>query len=153
MQSQLSETPHQTLITEVKRPVCHRAKLIGIDLASGPDETVFTNLNSAKHFADKATALLNKSEDMTICNAVTSITNLAILNRSVLHINVAYTPEDEGLVVKVFKADTNYMDRARAIFRRGLYLDQPSSLLQLQTVEDDLIELIGSAKDKLMGAV
>ena len=123
-----------------------RAKLIGLDIASGPDKT-------ATFFADKATSLLNSSEDMSICNAVNSITNLALLNRNVLHINVTYSPEVDGIQVKAFKANANYFGIYKPVFSRCVYLDQPPTLNQLQTLEDDLIELIGSAKDRLMGAV
>lgn len=153
MQSQQSDVTPKTLITEANKPTCHRSKLIGIDLASGPDKTVFTNLNSAKVFADKARALLDKSDDMTICNAVNSIMTLALLNRKVLHIKVTYSPEVDGIRVDAFKANANYFGIYKPVLSCCVYLDQPPTLNQLQALEDDLIELIGSAKDKLMGAV
>jgi hypothetical protein len=126
---------------------------IGVDMASGPDESVELNINKASFWANKSQTILNKDEETAICNMVNAITTLALLNAKILHISVFYEPHCADLNIKVFKVDTNYFGIYKAIFRRCVHLDQSTSLQQLKTLEDDLIELVAEAMDKLMGAV
>ena len=91
--------------------------------------------------------------DMTVCNMVNAITTLALLNADFLHIQVFYEPHCADLNIKVFNADTNYFGMYKPIFNRCIHLDSPSTILQLKTLEDDLIEFVADAKDKLVGAV
>ncbi len=152
MQSQLPKATPSPM-PDVKKPAFSCAKVLGFDPASGPDVTVFSNIRKAQFFTDKSRALLNKSEGDYICNAASAIMTLALLNREILHINVGYSPEVNGMQVKVFNANSNYFGKYDSIFSRSVYLDQPSTHLQLQTLEDDLIDLIASEKDRIMGAV
>jgi hypothetical protein len=127
--------------------------VIGVDMASGPDESVAINLNTASFFADKTQVFPDTSERLSVCHMVNAITTLAMLNAEVLHIEVFYEPHCADLNIKVHKADANYFGIYKAIFRRSVHLDQLTSLMQLKTLEDDLIELVAEAKDRLMGAV
>lgn len=129
------------------------SQVVGFDMACGKDERVTRNLKKAKHFTEKANSLLSKSEDLSLANAVSAVVELAILSKSILDINVEYSPEVAMFSVKAFPVNTNYFGLYKTIFNRAVYLDQPSSRLQIQTLEDDLIELIANAKDKAMGAV
>ncbi|WP_028863877.1 hypothetical protein [Psychromonas aquimarina] len=132
------------------------ALLIGVDMASGQDESIVRTLNSAKYFADKAQRILNKGENGSthaVHSMVNSIMTLSMLNHEVLHINVAYAPHCADLEIKVFDADTDYFSAHKAMFSRCVHLDVANTLEQLKNLEDELIELVGQAKDKAMGAV
>lgn len=123
------------------------AKNIGVDVNYPEDNVV-------QRVFDKATALNDSTEeDLSLARAVSAIVELAMLSKSILDINVEYSPEDAMLSVKAFPVNTNYFGLYKNIFNRGVYIDQPSSRLQVQTLEDDLIELIANAKDKAMGAL
>ncbi|WP_022940090.1 hypothetical protein [Psychromonas hadalis] len=89
----------------------------------------------------------------SVCSMVSAIMTLAMLSSDVLHIEVAYSPHCADLDVKVFNVDTNYFGIYKPLFRRCVHLDQSTSLEYLKALEDELIELVGNAKDKLVGAV
>ncbi|WP_019615505.1 hypothetical protein [Psychromonas ossibalaenae] len=132
------------------------ALLIGVDMASGPDKSIVTVLNRAKYFADKAQSILNKRDDgntKAIHSMVNSIMTLAMLNDEVLHIFVRYVPHTKEISVRVLDARTDYDNKQTELFTEHVYLDEPQSLDHLKLLEDLLIELVGQAKDKAMGAV
>lgn len=83
----------------------HHSLLIGLDLASSPDESVFMRVNHSV-FTDQVQP--SDIEQMAICSMVCAINTLAMLNSDVLHISVAYAPHCADLEVKAFHANTNY---------------------------------------------
>ena len=113
------------------------------DFASGADTTVYHE--------HKLQNIHKENADASICCRVAAITALAMLNASILHIKVTYSSESNALEVSVYSTDC--FSLISAIFRRNVYLDQPTSREHLLTLEDDLIELVADAKDGLVGAV
>ena len=138
---------------KVNSKIEDHAHVIDVDIASGNDESIVRNLNVASFFTKKSRAILDKNEDVTVCNMVNAIITLALLNAELLHVQIFYEPHCADLNIKVFNADTNYFGVYKPILNRCVHLDQPSNLLQLTTLEGDLIELVADAKDKLAGAV
>lgn len=131
------------------------ALLIGVDMASGQDESIVKSLNSAKYFADKAQSILNKRDDgndHAIHSMVNSIMTLAMINSDLLHIHITYSAHTKSISARVLGADTNY-NNPHVIFSDQLRMNKPHSLEQLKALEDLLIELVADAKDKAMGAV
>lgn len=125
--------------------------LIGVDMATGKDESIVMNLNKARHFADKAKRILNKNEDAhSVCDMVNSISALAMLNCDVLHIHTSYAAHVQVFDVRVQPADTDYAN-PKMVFHERIRLDKPKSLEQLKNLEDLLIELVADAKDAAMG--
>ena len=96
---------------------------------------------------------VNSKQEHAICHAVNAITTLSILNAAVIHIEVEYLPWLNDLSVKVFDADTDYMQSHPRKFGCSVQLNKTDALSKLNQLEDRLIELVGTAKDKLMGAV
>jgi len=92
--------------------------IIGIDPAKG-DSTAVMPMPST-------------DQDKSIAEQICAITTLAVLNASVLHIEVEYIPWLSSFTVKVFEVTTDYMKAHPNHFRRIK---------------------VGEAKDKLMGAV
>jgi len=88
------------------------------------------------------------ARDSSVCKRVASITTLAILNVSLFHINVSYSPESSALEIKVFPPETNYFGIYRSVFSRNVYLDQPLSIVYLNALEIELIELVDKAKSR-----
>ncbi|MEI6896036.1 MAG: hypothetical protein V5786_00845 [Psychromonas sp.] len=80
------------------------------------------------------------------CVMVNSIMILAMTNNDVLHINVIYQATCSTLYVNVFNVDGNIY---KPIFSRVTHLDVQSTIEDLKDLEDELIELIGNAKDNL----
>ena len=113
--------------------------LIGIDPAKGDSTAVMT--------------VLNRDQDKSIAEQICSITTLAVLNASVLHIDVEYIPWLSSFTVKVFDINTNYLEVRPPYFRRTVPLERPDAINRLKDLEDLLIGKVGEAKDKLMGAV
>ena len=98
--------------------------------------------------------MMDKTErDKSIAEQICSITTLAVLNASVLHIDVEYIPWLSSFTVKVFDINTNYMEVRPPYFRRTVPLERPDAVNRLKDLEDLLIDKVGEAKDKLMGAV
>lgn len=98
--------------------------------------------------------MANKGErDKAIAEQICSITTLAVLNASVLHIDIEYIPWLSSFSIKVFETSTDYMKAHPAHFRRTVLLERPDAVNRLKDLEDLLIDKVGEAKDKLMGAV
>lgn len=91
-------------------------------------------------------------QDKAIAEQICSIITLAVLNASVLHIDVEYFPWLSSFTVKVF--DTNPVMKIRPpCFHRLVPLERPDAVKKLKELEDLLIDKVAAAKDKLMGAV
>ena len=120
--------------------------VVGIDMASGKDLTVTLNVVPSM--------MINNTEhEKVIAEQICSITTLAVLNASVLHIDIEYTPWLSSFSVKVFEVTTDYMKAHPNHFRRTVLLERPDAINRLKDLEDLLIDKVGEAKDKLMGAV
>jgi len=113
--------------------------IIGIDPAKG-DSTAVMPMPST-------------DQDKSIAEQICAITTLAVLNASVLHIEVEYIPWLSSFTVKVFEVTTDYMKAHPNHFRRIVPLERPDAINRLKDLEDLLIDKVGEAKDKLMGAV
>jgi hypothetical protein len=104
---------------------------------------------------DKVAPLnVSSDEDLLLVRAVSAITELAILSKNAMHIGVDYSPINHAFYVTARQTDHNYKDIESSVdLREFVYLSEEDALQQLQTVEDKLIELVGLAKDKAMGAL
>ena len=116
-----------------------------------PSVSVITLLNRAAHFTDEARRILDADSGRAICSMVSAITELAMVSRDVLHIEVKFSAHINELEVKAFDAKTDYMASHHRLFGRSVYLDSANALDALKQLEDELIDLIADAKDKAMG--
>jgi hypothetical protein len=127
--------------------------LYGVDMATGLDATVTCSLNKPRHFQDIAESILCKKDDQQkICEMVSAITGLAILNHDVIHIHVDYVAHTQWLAIEVYPGKTVYRGHPAPIFRERISLKRDNPVEQLKTLEDKLIDLIAEAKDNAMGA-
>lgn len=140
------ETSHNKFLPTSKRLL----SVCGLNMGDSQDKSVVSHINQARHFTEKAQRALSKRVD-PISDQVNSIMELAMLNRDVLHINVAFSPEIAALAVKVFAANSNYFGLYKTLFSDMTYLDHPKAFEHLQILEDLLIDMVAEAKDKLMG--
>jgi len=127
--------------------------LYGVDMAVGLDETVISSLNKSRHFPVITESILCKKDDQQkICEMVSAITGLAILNHDVIHIHVDYAAHIQSLAIEVYPAQTVYRGHPAATFRQRISFRRDNPLEQLKTLEDKLIDLIAEAKDNAIGA-
>lgn len=118
--------------------------------ASTQTASIVTLLNRAAHFSNQASKMLEADSERAICSMVGAITELAMVSRSALHIEVKFSAHVNELEVKAFNANTDYMAPHRRVFGRNVYLDGVRALDALKQLEDELIDLIADAKDKTM---
>jgi hypothetical protein len=133
----------------------NKAYLFGVDMASGHDETVTLALEKAMFFTDKSQRILDGGGDISVCNMVSAITTLAILNASFLHIHVSYHAHVNTLEIRANPASRDYslLDKYKLVKKWQVRLTKTDALTKLKALEDELIEFVGDAKDCLAGAV
>jgi len=159
MESQLPTSTTQTPMLDIKPFACHREKLIGLDKPI-PVQRELKNLGE-NVLEKKPKVITDENAKIDIFNAVCSITTYAMLSVDVLLIDVSYHPIGNYLYVYVSQVDRNFKDKEQgATFTKLIYLNESDALpnekdvlQQLKAIEDELIELVGLAKDRLMGAV
>ena len=103
--------------------------------------------------ADTPVFKVDTVQERAICQAISGITTLAILNKSVLHIYPGYSSHINHFVINVVAAKTDYHTDYDYMLNEMIDLSDDNALELLLQIEDSLIELIATEKDKLTGAV
>ena len=97
---------------------------------------------------------IKKMRDREIMDAINSLTDLSFEHKNLLHIFVHVTPHTGDVSISAYPIDYSWGAESEGmIFFKNISLETDTSLIELLTIEDQLIEMIAETREKQQSEV